>query len=114
MKRKFHFPSSYSFISGCSHPATLTSLRSYVSTCSSPTRYNVDLRSHYQQQIRFSTPIGSTASSSCSHTPNTNDRTDNSNFKTPPSTNNNIDSYSEKNPFEKVYKTRNLQLTMEV
>jgi hypothetical protein len=98
IKKTFEIPPSYTFTSGCSNPATVMSLAPFVSSCSSPLNYVGGLRPYYQQRKFLSTsntltlPLATVAIH----------MTDEDEFETPPSTNNNINDSIKINPLEKL------------
>ncbi|CAF0828373.1 unnamed protein product [Rotaria sordida] len=112
IKKNFHIPPSYTFISNCSNPATVISLASFVSSCSSPLNHVGGLRPSYQQRKFLSTSNASTTSSSSSSSAFSIAAihiTDDGNFETPPSTNNSSNDCFEMNPFENLSKTQTSQ-----
>ena len=99
MKKRFHIPPSYTFVSEYGNAATVLSLAPFVSSCSSPLHRVGGLRPFYQQQ-KFLLNASTRCSSPSSDTA-TIHSTDDALFETPPSTNSSLDeTRSRTNPFE--------------
>ena len=99
MKKRFHIPPSYTFVSEYGNAATVLSLAPFVSSCSSPLDHVGGLRPFYQQQ-KFLLNASTRCSSPSSDTA-TIHSTDDALFETPPSTNSSLgETSSGTNPFE--------------